>query len=104
MAPPIPSLMSAFLRTLLIVLAYPACAASAYAQGNAESLFRDGNTLFRSGIYETALIRYREAATAGLASPTLYYNTIQAPGHLFGNYLESCSAYGWYASAVHLTQ
>jgi hypothetical protein len=63
------------LRITAVVFAYLAYATLAHAQGHAESLFREGNSLFRSGIYETALIRYREAANAGLNSPTLYYNT-----------------------------
>jgi len=67
--------MRAFLRTLVFVLAYLAYTALGYAHGNAEALFREGNTLFRLGIYETALRRYRESANAGLDSPTLYYNT-----------------------------
>lgn len=31
--------------------------------------------------------------------PALYYNTIESPGFLWGGYTNSCSAYGWYASA-----
>ncbi len=38
-------------------------------------MFRDANDLFRSGIYTTALRRYREAAAAGLDTPVLHYNT-----------------------------
>jgi len=37
-------------------------------------------------------------------NPALYYNTIGDPGFLWGDYVSSCSAYGWYASARHLTQ
>lgn len=37
-------------------------------------------------------------------NPALYYNTIGDPGFLWGNYVSSCSAYGWYASARNLAQ
>ena len=36
--------------------------------------------------------------------PARYYNTIQDPGTTFGDYVSSCSAYGWYASAVNLAR
>jgi CubicO group peptidase (beta-lactamase class C family) len=36
--------------------------------------------------------------------PARYYNTIQQPGTTFGDYVNSCGAYGWYASAVDLAQ
>ena len=34
----------------------------------------EGNALVRSGVYRTALLRYREAAAAGLDTPLLHYN------------------------------
>jgi hypothetical protein len=34
----------------------------------------EGNQLVRAGVYRTALLRYREAAAAGLDSPLLHYN------------------------------
>ena len=34
--------------------------------------------------------------------PALYYNTIGSNGVVWGGYSASCSAYGWYASAVDL--
>jgi CubicO group peptidase (beta-lactamase class C family) len=37
-------------------------------------------------------------------NPALYYNTIGDPGFLWGDYIGSCSAYGWYASARNLAQ
>ncbi len=67
--------MAELQRTLAIVLVCLCTTTTVYAQSNAEARFREGNTLFRSGIYETALRRYREAASAGLDTPTLYYNT-----------------------------
>jgi tetratricopeptide (TPR) repeat protein len=46
---------------------------TALAQSAAE-LFAEGNALVRSGVYRTALLRYREAAAAGLETPLLHYN------------------------------
>lgn len=48
-------------------------AAEAAAQTPAE-LLAEGNRLVRSGVYRTALLRYREAAAAGLDAPLLHYN------------------------------
>jgi tetratricopeptide (TPR) repeat protein len=44
------------------------------AAQSASDLFAEGNSLVRSGVYRTALLRYREAAAAGLDSPLLHYN------------------------------
>ena len=59
----------------LIVLAFTgfAAAENAAAQTAAE-LLAEGNSLVRSGVYRTALLRYREAAAAGLDTPLLHYN------------------------------
>lgn len=48
-------------------------AGGAAAQTTVE-LMAEGNQLVRSGIYRTALLRYREAAAAGLDTPLLHYN------------------------------
>ena len=40
----------------------------------AEQYFADGNRLFRDDLYWAALLRYRQAADAGLSSPLLHYN------------------------------
>ncbi|MBD2741480.1 serine hydrolase domain-containing protein [Coleofasciculus sp. FACHB-1120] len=37
-------------------------------------------------------------------NPTLYYNTSKTPGKLWGDYSDSCSAFGWYASATDLAK
>lgn len=37
-------------------------------------------------------------------NPTLYYNTDQTIGKLWGDYSSSCSAFGWYASATDLAK
>jgi hypothetical protein len=59
----------------LIVIAFTAylTAGAALAQSAAE-LFAEGNKLVRSGVYRTALLRYREAAAAGFDTPLLHYN------------------------------
>lgn len=45
----------------------------ASAQSAAE-LFAEGNALARSGVYRTALLRYREAAAAGFDTPLVHFN------------------------------
>ena len=42
---------------------------------SAEELFRDGNRLFRDDLYWAALLRYGQAAEAGMDTPLLHYNT-----------------------------
>ncbi len=37
--------------------------------------FDDGNRLFRDDLYWAALLRYRQASDAGMATPLLHYNT-----------------------------
>src|SRR5262245_58045892 len=44
------------------------------AQLSGADLMQEGNALARAGIYRTALLRYREAAAAGLDTPLLHYN------------------------------
>ena len=39
-----------------------------------QALLEEGNSLMRAGVYRTALLRYREAAAAGLDSPLLHHN------------------------------
>ena len=58
----------------LIPLAFTACFAGRAAAQTAAELMAEGNQLARSGIYRTALLRYREAAAAGLESALLHYN------------------------------
>ncbi|MBT8079007.1 MAG: tetratricopeptide repeat protein [Gammaproteobacteria bacterium] len=60
--------LSAVVATL--VLAAPTTALAASAQ----ELFADGNRLFKDDLYWAALLRYRQAADAGLESPLLHYN------------------------------
>jgi hypothetical protein len=42
---------------------------------SAEELFSDGNRLFRDDLYWAALLRYGQAAEAGMDTPLLHYNT-----------------------------
>jgi tetratricopeptide (TPR) repeat protein len=58
--------MAAVLVCLLPVTAALAATAS--------ELFADGNRLFRDDLYWAALLRYREAAEAGMDTPLLHYN------------------------------
>jgi len=48
--------------------------ASAFAM-TAEQYFADGNRLFRDDLYWAALLRYRQAAAAGMDTALLHYNT-----------------------------
>lgn len=41
----------------------------------AQETFADGNRLFRDDLYWAALLRYRQAAEAGMDTPLLHYNT-----------------------------
>lgn len=55
---------------LTTLLATPAA-----AMNTAQDYFEDGNRLFRSDLYWAALLRYEQAADAGLDTPLLHYNT-----------------------------
>ncbi len=57
---------------LLVLACLPVTAA---AQSGANAAFEDGNRLFRDDLYWAALLRYREAAEAGLDTPLLHFNT-----------------------------
>jgi hypothetical protein len=60
---------------LLIALSFVSVVGAPEAAAQAAgALMAEGNQLVRSGIYRTALLRYREAAAAGLDSPLLHYN------------------------------
>lgn len=45
------------------------------AAATASELFADGNRLFRDDLYWAALLRYQQAADAGMNTPLLHYNT-----------------------------
>lgn len=59
---------------LLLALAIASVAQPAFA-ATASELFADGNRLFRDDLYWAALLRYSEAAEAGMDTPLLHYNT-----------------------------
>lgn len=59
---------------LLLSVVFSLAAPTAYAVTAAES-FADGNRLFRDDLYWAALLRYRQAAEAGMDTPLLHYNT-----------------------------
>ena len=57
------------LAIVCLVAELPAAAATAY------DAFEDGNRLFRDDLYWAALLRYHEAAEAGMDTPLLHFNT-----------------------------
>jgi len=57
------------LAILLVVASVPAQAMTA------DEAFADGNRLFRDGLYWAALLRYGQAADAGMDTPLLHFNT-----------------------------
>lgn len=59
---------------MLLLAALCATPLSASAQAGYAS-FEDGNRLFRDDLYWAALLRYREAAAAGMDTPLLHFNT-----------------------------
>lgn len=84
---------SAALALLCLIPAGPVLAATA------SELFADGNRLFRDDLYWAALLRYREAADAGMDTPLLHYNIgvahYRAKQHVRArNALEKSAAYG----------
>ena len=58
---------------VLAVLVIGVTATPAFSATPSE-LFADGNRLFRDDLYWAALLRYREAADAGMDTPLLHYN------------------------------
>ncbi|MDH3439583.1 MAG: hypothetical protein OEM63_02435 [Gammaproteobacteria bacterium] len=66
------ALMQNTLRTL-VALVIVTTAGPAFA-ATASELFADGNRLFRDDLYWAALLRYGEAADAGMDTPLLHYN------------------------------
>ena len=61
----------------IAVLAISLCLTPAVAATAATALdaFEDGNRLFRDDLYWAALLRYRQAAEAGMDTPLLHYNS-----------------------------
>lgn len=67
------TIVSKYLRhavAVCLLAAMPGIAAAA----SADELFADGNRLFRDDLYWAALLRYEQAAAAGLDTPLLHFN------------------------------
>jgi tetratricopeptide (TPR) repeat protein len=62
------------LTGLLLIIAATTLPSAALAV-TAEELFADGNRLFRDDLYWAALLRYREAESAGFNSDLLSFNS-----------------------------
>lgn len=60
--------------TVVVAFVLAGATATAWAM-NAQELFEDGNRLFRDDLYWAALLRYRQAADAGMDTALLHYNT-----------------------------
>lgn len=71
---PPPNTAARRLRGWLLLLC-AALGAQAAAQETATELFDEGNRLFRDDLYWAALLRYEQAAGAGMQSPLLDFNT-----------------------------
>jgi tetratricopeptide (TPR) repeat protein len=93
-------LMAGLLALVIVGTAAPSFAATA------SELFADGNRLFREDLYWAALLRYNEAAEAGMDTPLLHYNTGVAH-YKAQQYdrarmsLEKAAAYGPLAPVAH---
>ena len=81
----------------LIVLAIAACLGREAAAQSAGELLAEGNQLVRTGVYRTALLRYREAAAAGLDSSLLHYN-LGVVHYELGDFAASADEFGRAAS------
>ncbi|MGB5346871.1 MAG: tetratricopeptide repeat protein, partial [Woeseia sp.] len=64
------SLATRYCSALLLLLCLPGLGSAQ----DSDELFGDGNRLFRDDLYWAALLRYEQAAAAGLDSPLLQYN------------------------------
>ena len=60
--------------SILLVIAVILTAPTAAQAMTAEEAFADGNRLFRDDLYWAALLRYQQAADAGMNTPLLHYN------------------------------
>jgi len=64
-------------RHLLLMCLMLACLSlpvTAHAQAGSDALFKEGNRLFRAGLYHAALGRYRDAQAAGEQGALIHYN------------------------------
>ncbi|HUQ52703.1 MAG TPA: tetratricopeptide repeat protein [Gammaproteobacteria bacterium] len=76
-------------------------AGEATAQTAAE-LMAEGNALVRSGVYRTALLRYREAAAAGFDTPLLHFN-VGVVHYKLGNFADAAAEFAAAAGEPALT-
>lgn len=67
--------MTALLRARAGLAVAVLCLSGPASAMTAEELFNDGNRLFRDDLYWAALLRYGQAAEAGMSGPLLDYNT-----------------------------
>ncbi|HEY3516526.1 MAG TPA: hypothetical protein VGL98_05715, partial [Gammaproteobacteria bacterium] len=81
----------------MMLLAFAACWGREAAAQTAAELMAEGNQLVRSGIYRTALLRYREAAAAGLDNGLLHYN-LGVVHYELGDFAESADEFARAAS------
>lgn len=93
-------------QTLAIAVLVCLLPAASVQAATASELFADGNRLFRDDLYWAALLRYREAAEAGMDTPLLHYNTgvahYRAGQHVRArNALEKSAGYGPLAAISH---
>ena len=93
-------------RSALLVLCLNLVPAGPAVAATASELFADGNRLFRDDLYWAALLRYREAADAGMDTPLLNYNTgvahYRAKQHVRArNALEKAAAYAPLTAISH---
>jgi tetratricopeptide (TPR) repeat protein len=68
----------------------------------AGELMAEGNSLVRSGVYRTALLRYREAAAAGLDTPLLHYN-LGVVHYELGNFADAAAEFALATAEPALT-
>ena len=85
----------------LILLCFAAAVSAQAAAQTGLELMAEGNQLVRSGIYRTALLRYREAAAAGVDSPLLHYN-LGVVHYELGDFAASADEFGRAAAAPEL--
>lgn len=89
-------------RNYLIPFCFIALIGSREAAGQTPAeLLAEGNRLVRSGVYRTALLRYREAAAAGLDTPLLHYN-IGVVQYRLGAFAESAEEFALAAAEPSL--
>ena len=92
--------MSRFNSLIVIGLSAYLAAGTGLAQSAAD-LFAEGNALVRSGVLRTALVRYREAAAAGLDTPLLHYN-VGVVYYRLGEFADAAEEFARAAAAPEL--